>query len=73
MEVFQKRLSDFAGAPVVTDLPSGAGGHRFNPWSGKTLHAVGQLGLEPHMQSPRALLDPVLHRRCRGEEKPVPP
>ena len=36
-------------------------------------HAVGQLGLEPHLWSPRACLDPVLHRRSHGKEKPVPP
>ena len=35
--------------------------------------AVGQLGLEPHLRSPGAHLDPMLHRRSHSEEKPMPP
>ena len=38
---------DFPGGPVVKNLPAQEEGHRFDPWSGKSPHAMEQL-------SPRA-------------------
>lgn len=34
-------------------------GTQFDPWSERVPHAVGQLGLEPHLRGPRACLDPT--------------
>ena len=36
---------DFFGGTVVKNPPANAGGHRFNPWSGKIPHATEQLSL----------------------------
>ena len=43
---------DFPGSPVVKNLPANAGGHGFDPWSGKTPPAVGQLSLCPTTTEP---------------------
>ena len=34
----------FSGGTVVENLPANAGGHEFEPWSGKIPHAAEQLG-----------------------------
>ena len=34
----------FPGGAVVENLPANAGGHGFEPWSGKIPHAAEQLG-----------------------------
>ena len=36
---------DFPGGTVVKNLPANAGGHGFEPWSGKIPHAVEHLSL----------------------------
>ena len=36
---------DFPGGAVVKNPPANAGGHRFEPWSGKIPHALEQLSL----------------------------
>ena len=41
-----KYREDFPGGSVVKNLPASAGGHRFDPWSGRIPHALGQPG--PH-------------------------
>ena len=52
---------DFPGGAVVKNLPANAGGHGFNSWSGKILHAAEQQLLslcsrtcEPQLLSPHA-------------------
>ena len=34
---------DFPGGPVVRSPPASAGGHEFDPWSGKIPHALERL------------------------------
>ena len=36
------KVECFPGSPVVKNQPTGAGGHGFNPWSGKISHAAKQ-------------------------------
>ena len=46
VRMFRHRISSqgFPGGAVVENLPANAGGHGFEPWSGKTPHAAEQLG-----------------------------
>ena len=37
-------LQGFPGGAVVENLPANAGGHGFEPWSGRIPHAAEQLG-----------------------------
>ena len=37
------RNTDFPQGPVVKNLSASVGGHRFNPWSGSTPHAMEQI------------------------------
>ena len=37
------RVKDFPGGTVDRNLPANAGGHRFDPWSGKFPHAEKQV------------------------------
>ena len=37
-------IGGFSGGAVVENLPANAGGHGFEPWSGKIPHAAEQLG-----------------------------
>ena len=39
-----KSHQGFPGGAVVENLPANAGGHGFEPWSGKIPHAAEQLG-----------------------------
>ena len=41
----QKWELHFSGGAVGKSPPASARGHRFDPWSGKTPHAAGQLSL----------------------------
>lgn len=41
-EAKKKSLWDFPGNPAVKNLPSKAGGHRFDSWSGSDPHALGK-------------------------------
>ena len=45
-------VEDFPGGPVDTNLPAGARGHGFGPWSGKISHAVVQLSLRTAAAEP---------------------
>ena len=38
-----KNIHTWTSYPVVKNPPANAGGHRFDPWSGKIPHALGQL------------------------------
>ena len=40
---FKSVVSDFLGGAVVKNPPANAGGHGFEPWSGKIPHAAEQL------------------------------
>ena len=76
-------LQDFFGGLVDGTLPANAGGHQFNPWSGKITHVMEQLSpsttaSEPMLQSPRAinywacvqqLLKPRTYRRTLQQQK----
>ena len=45
---------NFSGGPVVKNLPANAGGHRFDPCSGKIPQASGQLSLHATAMSPHS-------------------
>ena len=61
-----KYREDFPGGSVVKNLPASAGGHRFDPWSGRIPHAVGQPG--PYATT----TEPVPHNESsQRNEKPV--
>ena len=61
----------FPGGAVVENLPASAGGHGFDPWSGKTPHAVEQLGPWATTTEP-ARLEPVLrNKRGHDSERPA--
>ena len=66
-ESWKKKVRErgFPGSSVVKEFTCQCGRHRFNPWSGKILHALEQLNLcttmaEPVLQSPEtATIEPV--------------
>ena len=78
-------LRNFPGSTVVKNPPANAGGHGFDPWSGKISRAVEQLSsmhhnywgcaLEPASHNYWAhmpqLLKPARHKRSHHNEKPV--
>ena len=41
----KKFFKGFPGGSEIKNLPAGDKGHQFNPWSGKTPHAMEQLSL----------------------------
>ena len=56
---------------MVENLPANAGGHGFEPWSGKIPHATEQLGPWATTAEP-ARLEPVLrNKRGRDSERPA--
>ena len=56
---------------MVENLPANAGGHGFEPWSGKIPHAAGQLG-PCATTTASAPLEPVLrNKRGRDSERPT--
>ena len=61
--------SGFPGGAVVENLPATAGGHGFEPWSGKIPRAAEQLGPWATTIEP-ARLEPVLrNKRGRDSER----
>ena len=61
----ESKEEGFPGSSVVKEFTCQCRRHRFNPWSGKILHALEQLNLcttmaEPVLQSPEtATIEPV--------------
>ena len=79
-EIFlYKILEEFPGGPVVNRPPAQCRGPRFDPWSKKIPHAVGQLTLyttatDPvcHDYGSLRTLEPVLHNKTSHcNEKPA--
>ena len=50
----QSACGDFPGCPVVNDLPANAEDMRFNPWSGKLPHTLGNSAHVPPLLTPRS-------------------
>ena len=66
-----KIYQGFPGGAVVENLPADAGGHGFEPWSGKIPHAAERLGPWATTTEP-AHLEPVLrNKRGRDSERPA--
>ena len=57
---------DFPGGALVKNPPANAGGHGFEPWSGKIPHAAEQL-------SPRATTTEAHVPRARAPQQEKPP
>ena len=49
---FKNYFRDFPGGAVVKNPPAIAGGHEFDPWSGKIPHAMEQLSPCPTATEP---------------------
>ena len=50
----QSACGDFPGGSVVNDLPASAEDMRFNPWSGKLPHTLGNSARVPPLLKPRS-------------------
>ena len=64
-----KKDWDFPGGPVVEHPPASAGGHRFDPWSGKMPHAMEQLSLCTTATEPTHLETTLHSNRNHHNEK----
>ena len=68
---FKIPFSGFSGGAVVESLTANAGGHGFEPWSGKIPRATEQLGPWATTTEP-ARLEPVLrNKRAHDSERPA--
>ena len=71
IETKQIKHRDFPGGSVVKNPPANAGGHGFEPWSGKIPHATEQLSPCATTTEP-AHLEPMLrNKRSHRNEKPA--